>query len=209
MESEASRRGGWRAAGQQPRFTLRSQALGLRQVPGPLDRARPAPALTRQRLARPASPTRSRTAAPPAVPTLPPPPATHQPHLGRAPRSHRPPAAPPPPPPPAPGPSPPLPLPPLPAPPAPGSASRPRPLSARASGQARSRAVVTGPSLFAAEPWIPGRAADEEWTGWRLRCSPALEPARSPVSAAGGLPPVFSSVPPAGQSRTRPCAPGP
>lgn len=67
-----------------------------------------------------------------------PPPPAGAPHLPRAPRSHRPLAAPspPPPPPPAPGPSPPLRLPPQPASPAPGSASQSRPLGASASGQA-------------------------------------------------------------------------
>lgn len=113
--------------------------------------------------ARPASPTRNRTAAPRVIQTLTPPPATRQPHLGHAPRSHRPPAAPPPPPPPEPGPSPPLPLPPLPAPPAPGSASRPRPLGARASGQARTRVVVAAAESLV-EGWslvrtlVPGRS---------------------------------------------------
>lgn len=105
--------------------------------------------LTRRGGARPAAPRGSRTAvegcpSPRLLRRLlarrPPPPAG-APHLPRAPRSHRPPAAPPPPPP-APGPSPPLRLPPQPAPPAPGSASRPRPLEASASGQARAGAVA-------------------------------------------------------------------
>lgn len=113
---------------------------------------RPAGPGTDQAASRPSRRTHGggRTAAPRAARTLPPLPAARQPHLGRAPRSHRPPAAPPPPPPPAPGPSPPLPQPPLPAPPAPGSASRPRPLGARASGQTRTLASVGMAGLFAA-----------------------------------------------------------
>lgn len=106
--------------------------------------------LTRRGGSRPAAPRGNRTAARgchrlrwlrPRLARRPPPPAG-APHLRRAPRSHRPPAAPPPPPP-APGPSPPLRLPPQPAPPAPGSASRPRPLSAGTSGQARTGVLAT------------------------------------------------------------------
>lgn len=123
------------------------------QVPG-ASRPRPASAparaarqpagLTKRRGSRPAAPRGCRTAAgdcprprrlrPRLSCRMSSPPAA--PHLPRAPRSHRPPAALPPPPPPAPGPSPPLRLPPQPAPPAPGSASRPRPLGASTSGQA-------------------------------------------------------------------------
>lgn len=119
------------------------------------------------------------------------------PHLPRAPRSHRPPAALPPPPP-APGPSPPLRLPPQPAPPAPGSASRPRPLGASTSGQARTgkAALQNGPVAGLLSPEFrsrsvpePGRGRSGErqpWSRFREGAATALlskPPARVLLSA--------------------------